>query len=290
MLTRQAPARTEAALDLVFARRGDRSVLTHLYRQAPLLVQQALYWDEELPGLPCVYVITTSGCVLQGDRLNVAISVGAGAMAHVTTQAATKIHQSTGGVAEQCQRLTLEPGAYLELLPGPTIPHRHSKFAGRTEAVVAEDATLLYAEILQPGRKHHGAGELFEYDLYSSAITARRPDGTELFTEKLVAEPRRFPVRQAGVMGSFDVAANVILLTTPGHADRVYGQVVPGMDPKTGCLAGASRLPNDAGLSFKVLGATTASVQAKVREFWGFSRRAVTGAASPVIRPWGQPL
>src|SRR5579864_3020565 len=217
-------------LDMAFARRGDRSVLADLCRQAPLVVQQALYWDEHLPGLPCVYVITTSGCVLQGDRLDASITVGAGAMAHVTTQSATKIHQMDANFAAQTQRLALAENAYLELLPGPVIPHRHSRFITHTQATVAQSATLLSAELLQPGRKYHGAGELFEFDPYSSTLIASRPDGTPLFTEKLIAEPWQHPVRQAGVMGKFDAFANVTLITPRPHADRIFEQVVPGAD------------------------------------------------------------
>jgi urease accessory protein len=274
-------------LDMTFARRGDRSVLAHLYRKAPLLVQQALYWDEHLPGLPCVYIISTSGCVLQGDRLDISITVGAGAMAHITTQAATKIHQMDANFAAQSQRLTLAENAYLELLPGPVIPHRHSRFITYTRATVAETATLLSAEVLQPGRKHHGPGELFEYDLYSAALTASRPDGTPLFTEKLVAEPWRYPVRQAGVVGKFDVFANVTLLTPRRHADRIFEQVVAGADGGAECVAGASRLPNEAGLVYKVLGMETEPVKAKVRAFWALVRHEVTDAPIPAARPWG---
>jgi urease accessory protein len=277
-------------LDMAFALRGDRSVLAHLYREAPLLVQQALYWDEHLPGLPCVYIITTSGCVLQGDRLEASITVGAAAMAHVTTQSATKIHQMDANFAAQSQRLALADGAYLELLPGPVIPHRHSRFITHTLATVAESATLLNVELLQPGRKHHGAGELFEFDLYSSALTASRPDGTPLFTEKLVAEPGRHPVRQAGVMGNFDVLANVTLITPRQHSGPIFEQLVPGADTSAACVAGASRLPNDAGLVYKVLGMETEPVKAKVREFWDLVRRQVLGAPVPAARPWGPPL
>jgi urease accessory protein len=277
-------------LDMSFARRGDRSVLAHLYREAPLLVQQALYWDEHLPGLPCVYIITTSGCVLQGDRLDVSVTVGTGAMAHVTTQSATKIHQMDANFAAQLQRLVLAENAYLELLPGPVIPHRHSRFITHTWATVAENATLLTAELLQPGRKHHGAGELFEFDLYSSTLTASRPDGAQLFTEKLIAEPWRHPVRQVGVMGKFDVFANATLITPRRHADAIFEQVVPGADTSTDCVAGASRLPHDAGLVYKVLGMETEPVKAKVRAFWNLVRRQVLGAPIPVARPWGSPL
>ena len=274
-------------LELSFARRGDRSVLTHLYRQAPLLAQQALYWDEHLPGLPCVYVITTSGCVLQGDRFDISVAVGDDAMAHVTTQAATKIHRMDEDFAAQSQRLDLAENAYLELLPGPVIPHRHSRFVAQTEAVVAESATLLSAELLQPGRKHHGGGELFEYDLYSSALTVSRPDGTPLCCEKLVAEPWRHPVRQAGVMGTFDIVANVILVAPPRHVETIFEQVVSGADADAGCMAGISRLPNDAGLVYKVLGLETEPVKAKVRAFWDLVRREATGAPAPAARTWG---
>jgi urease accessory protein len=262
-------------------------VLAHLYREAPLLVQQALYWDEHLPGLPCVYVITTSGCVLQGDRFDISVAVGDDAMAHVTTQAATKVHRMDGDFAAQSQRLELAENAYLELLPGPVIPHRHSRFVARTEAVVADSATLLSAELLQPGRKHHGDGELFEYDLYSSELTASRPDGTALFSEKLVVEPWRYPVRQAGAMGTFDVVANVVLVTPPRHAATIFEQVVSGADAAAGCMAGASRLPNDAGLVYKVLGMETEPVKAKVRAFWDLVRREVAGAPAPAARSWG---
>jgi urease accessory protein len=277
-------------LDMRFARRGDRSVLAHLYRKAPLLVQQALYWDEHLPGLPCVYIITTSGCVLQGDRLDLSITVGPGAMAHVTTQSATKIHRMDANFAAASQRLSLAQDAYLEFLPGPTIPHRHSRFITHTHATVADGATLLYAEILQPGRKHHGRGEVFEYDLYSSALTASRPDGTALFTEKLIAEPWRHPVRQAGVMGRFDVFANVTLVTPPRHAARIFDQIAHGGGFAAECVAGASWLPNNAGLVYKVLGMETEPVKAMVRAFWKLARREVAGAPIPEARPWGPPL
>ncbi|MFF7190410.1 urease accessory protein UreD [Streptomyces sp. NPDC008222] len=277
-------------LEMSFARRGDRSVLTDLYRQAPLLVQQALYWDEHLPGLPCVYVITTSGCVLQGDRLDMSVTVGAGAMAHVTTQSATKIHQMDANFAAQSQELTLAEDAYLELLPGPVIPHRNSRFISHTQATVHESATLVFAEVLQSGRAHHGRGEMFEFDLYSSTVTASRPDGTPLFTEKLIAEPGRQPVRQAGVMGPFNVLANVIVLTPPSHTQAIYEQVVPGADPDAGCMSGASLLPNEAGLAYKVIGMEIEPVKVKVRDFWALVRHEVTGASTATARPWGSPL
>ena len=49
------------------------------------------------------------------------------------------------------------------------------------------------------------------------------------------------------------------------------------MDLADGVAFGACRLPNDAGLIFKVLGRETAQVKAKVRDFWAVAREEVTG-------------
>jgi len=286
---RQDMTARHGVLNLEFARRDSRSALTHLHRQAPLLAQQALYWDEHLPAMPCVFMITTSGCVLQGDRLDVSISVGPGAMAHVTTQAATKIHQMDAGVAQQLVQLQVADDAYLELLPGPVIPHRRSRFTTSTTAVVASSATLLIAELLAPGRKHHGIGELFEYDLYSSALSIGRPDDTPLCTDKFVSEPRTHPVRQVGAMGEFDVLATVTLAAPPQLAESVLEQIGATIDVSAGCMAGASRLPNDAGLVYKVLGTETEPVTAKVREIWRLVRQEALGAPIPAPRQWAWP-
>ena len=191
----------DAFLKLGFERRGSRTALITLHRRAPLLVQQALYWDDAMPDLPCVHIISTSGGILQGDRYAMEISLADGAQAHLTTQAATKIHEMDANYAAQTQDIVLGEGSYLEYLPHPVIPHRHSRFITQTRIVIAAGAALLYSEILMPGRKYFGAGELFAYDLFSSAVCAERPDGASLFTEKFIIKPYSADVRQNGVMG-----------------------------------------------------------------------------------------
>lgn len=102
-------------LKLRFAKRGQRSVLAEMERRVPSLVQKALYWDEEMPELPCVTMISTAGCILQGDRLATDVHVEAGACAHVTTQSATKVHMMNANYASQIQHFTVEEGAIWNL-------------------------------------------------------------------------------------------------------------------------------------------------------------------------------
>ncbi len=267
-----------AELRLGFERRGDRTILADLYRRAPLIVHRAIYWDEELPEMPCVFIISNAGGILQGDRNTISITLKSGAQAHVTTQSATKVHEMDANFASQIQDVTLEEGAYLEYLPEAVIPHKHTRFVTQTRIVIDPTATLLYSEILMGGRKHYGDGELFQYDLFSSQVQAVRPDQTPLFTEKFVVKPWEDSVRQVGVMGSYDVFGNVVLLTPKHHADRIFEQTPACIDAEGHWAAGAGRLPHDAGLIYKIVGRETETVRAKVREFWSLVRQEVVGA------------
>jgi len=268
-------------LRLGFELRGGRTILADLDARTPFLAQRALHCDDMLPDMAWLFMITTSGCVLQGDRLALDVSVGPGARAHITTQSATKVHSMDANYAHQTQSFTVGEGAYLEFLPDPLIPHRQARFANDTRIVIDRAASMLCSEIVQPGRKHHHPDECFGATLLSLATTASRPGGQLLFSEKLVIEPLRFPVRQSGVMDSFDVFANVILCTPADVADRVHARVTAEVDVEKGVAFGACRLPNDAGLIYKVLGRETAQVRAKVREFWEVARHEITGAAIP---------
>lgn len=273
-------------LRLGLEHRSGRTVLAKLERRAPYMVQRALYCDEEMPGLACLFLITTTGCVLQGDRLTLDITLAPRAQAHITSQSATKIHAMDANYAAQSQTITLADDAYLEFLPDPVIPHRHSRYLSDTQILVAPSATLLMSEIIQPGRKHHHPDECFGATILSIATSGARPDGRVLFAEKLVIEPQRYAMRQTGVMDAFDVFANVILCVPKDKAERIHERTGADVDLVNNLAFGACRLPNDAGLVFKVLGRETAQVKAKVREFWAVVREEIIGAALPPPYLW----
>jgi urease accessory protein len=268
-------------LRLGFERRGEQTILADLDRRAPYMAQRVLYPETAMPDLAWLFMITTSGCVLQGDRLALEVCLGPGARAHLTTQSATKVHTMDANFAVQTQSIALADDAYLEFLPEPLIPHRRARFLSDTRITIAPTATLLYSEIVQPGRKHHHPDECFGFTLLSLATGAERPDGRTLFTEKLVIDPARRPLRQTGVMDSFDVFGNVILLAPREPAERVHARVDAEVDAANGLAFGACHLPNEAGLVFKVLGREAAQVKAKVREFWAIVREEVTATALP---------
>lgn len=275
-----------AYLRLGFEQRPEHTVLATLHRRAPLIVQQALYWDEEMPKLPCVSIISNAGGILQGDRNVIEIDLAADTQAYVTSQSATRVQEMDTNYATQTQDIVLAAGSYLEYIPHPIIPHKHSRFVQHTNITIDPSATLIYSEVLMAGRKHYGTGELFEYDLYSSTVHAKRPDGTSIFTEKFIIEPKRVNVSRLGSMGNHHVFGNVILLTPKVHADRLFELVEPYFDQDNGIAVGASRLPYDAGILFKVLGMESAPVRAAIRDFWSLARKEVKGVPVPENFLW----
>ena len=154
-----------------------KSILRDLERRTPLIVQQELYFDEEMPEMPCVYILSSGGPNVDGDRYEQHFVVRRDAFAHVSTGAATKLAEMRRNYSGLVQRFDLEAGAYLEYLPEPIIPCRHTRYHVDTTIRIDPTATLFYAEIYLSGRRYFGEGERFCYDIsvgQDAGRTARR--------------------------------------------------------------------------------------------------------------------
>lgn len=263
-----------------------KSVLRDLDRRAPLIVQQELYFDEAMPEMPCVYILSSGGPNVDGDRFEQHITVRKNAFAFVSTGAATKLAEMRYNYSGMVQRITLEDGAYLEYLPEPIIPCRHTRFISDTCMCVAPTATVLYSEIYTGGRKYYNRGELFAYDVLSVCTHGERPDGEQLFREKFVICPDKHSPRAVGVMGLYDVFANVIVMTPREHADRIYDKTPAFIDRTQRIAAGITRLPGNSGLLYKVLGMESAPVKKLARAFCSSVRQEIKGLPLPEEFPW----
>lgn len=266
--------------------RSGRSILRELDRRAPLIVQQELYFDEELPDLPCVYILSSGGPNIDGDRYRQNIILKEGSMAFVSTGAATKLASMQDNYSGLEQTITLDKDAYLEYLPEPIIPCRNTRFISDTRMTVHETATVFYSEIYMGGRKYYNGGELFEFDILSVCTHGERPDGHQLFREKFIIDPKRSPIRDIGVMHGYDVFANVLVMTPEENIQPIYEATSAYINAQTHIAAGITRLPSKAGLLFKVLGMEPGPVKKTVREFCSRVRMQVKGKPIPPEFPW----
>ena len=85
-----------------------------------------------------VIVSSPGGGVLQGDRLDLSVTVEADARLHVDTSSATRLYRMPRGEAVSEVRLHVGPGACLELVPDPYLPYAGSRFRQHTRVVARE--------------------------------------------------------------------------------------------------------------------------------------------------------
>jgi urease accessory protein len=171
------PGSVHGVARLSFVHEDGTNRLHLLDQRAPLRV---LFPEPHDPGVPLAVLVTTSGGLVGGDVLDVAISAGAGAAALVTTQAAEKVYRSEGAACEMRVALEAGAGAWLEWLPNETIVFDAAKLRRRTTVSLAADARLLAGEIVVLGRL--ARGERFTSGTIHDAWEIRR-DGRLVWTD-----------------------------------------------------------------------------------------------------------
>ncbi len=149
-----ADAHWRAHLDLSFARRDDRTLLTARSHRGPLQIQKTLY--PEGPEICHVTVLHPPGGVAGGDALAVAARIDAGSRVCLTTCGATKWYRCPRARAQQQLHFSIEAGGSLEWLPRESILFDGSKVAMQLDVDLAPGAQFLGWEILCFGRRASG--------------------------------------------------------------------------------------------------------------------------------------
>lgn len=140
-------------LRLTFERRGERTVLAEQYSRPPLQVMRAI---PDPAGVLCVYLLSPTGGVVQGDRYQIDVEVASGARALFTTQSATKIYRMPDGCAEQTTTINVRRGAFLEYVPDAAILFAGADYHQRADVRLEPGALALVCDIVMPGRLARG--------------------------------------------------------------------------------------------------------------------------------------
>ena len=276
---------------------GGRTALRALRHRPPLQLGRLLYPDEGCPRMAYAYVAMLAGGLVQGDRLGTHIHLEPGAQAHVTTLAATKIYRMERNGAAQHLELAVGAGAFLEWWPDPLIPFRGARLWQEAACTVHPEGTLLYGDLLLPGRA--GAGERHEYAYYRSRVSARRPNGTLLFTDTQALAPpppgARAPrpalpsglhgIGTAYILSRVDTLAGLLGAVREalcGPAPAAAGGA--GRAGAGHVLGGASLLPGDCGLVVRFLAPDGRAGRCAMASIRAAARRWLLGSAPPAPR------
>ncbi|MFB6813399.1 urease accessory protein UreD [Streptomyces sp. NPDC056347] len=269
-------------LELRYARVDGRTELVDRYQKSPLQIMRPLYIDPERPDLPVTYLMSTGGGIVQADRNRIDIDCGPGTCAHLTTQAATKVHRMEFDHATQVVNLSAGEGSYVEYLPDPVIPYRDARFYQHTRATVDPTATLLLGETIAAGRL--ARGERHAYRMLFSDLEILRPDGTPLAVDSVRLDPYGpGGVTGPAVFAGHDLMATLYVVSPLAPAGRI-ADVLHGALGPAGVLFGVSTLPEDCGAWVRILGGDPPALGRATRAAWDAVRRLLIGAPAPDLR------
>ena len=229
----------------------NKTIITEQLSRVPLYVQKALYYDETIPSMAHVFILSPSGGVLQGDRYRTDIELKNGAISHITTQGATRMYKMNSNYATQMINLNVGKNCYLEFLPEQLIPYKNSRYYQKATFKIDDSATLVYSETIVPGRV--AMGELFDYDV-CCLKTLCYDDKQEIkFHDNCILEPKKQTMNSLGIFGNKTVHSMMYVVTKQECIEELYETINQLFKDNDEIIGGASILPNNSGLSVRVL-------------------------------------
>jgi urease accessory protein len=238
-------------LTLGFDSQRNKTIITEQLSRVPLYVQKALYYDETIPSMAHVFVLSPSGGVLQGDRYRTDIELKNGAISHITTQGATRIYKMNSNYATQMINLNVGKDCYLEFLPEQLIPYKNSRYYQKATFKVDDSATLVYSETIVPGRV--AMGELFDYDVCCLKTLCYDDKQEMKFHDNCILEPKKQTMNSLGIFGNRTVLSMMYVVTKKECVEELYEIINQIFKDNDEIIGGASILPNNSGLSVRIL-------------------------------------
>ena len=252
------------------------------YSRVPLYTQRALYLEEALSNMAYMYIISPSGGMLQGDRYRMDITLRNHAFAHITTQGATRLYRMEKNYATQIINIDVGEDCYFEYIPDQVIPYRDSRFYQEANLRVHDNATLLYSEIITPGRV--ASGEHFDYDICYMKAIAKDHTGGLKFTDVAILEPKKRDMKVFGVLSNHDVVGNMYIITKNKKLQEINTNVNAVLKAIPKVYGGATILPGNSGVGIRMLGDTASDLRYVIYEVVRVVRRIILDAPFSGIR------
>ena len=145
-------------------------------------VTRGFYLDRSRPDLLTLYMQSASGGLYAGDRLKLDVALGPQAALHLTTQAATVVHDGRRGrVRSMRHSVTVQDRAFCAMISDPYILFPGASLHIATIATVAADAILIMAEGFAVHDPHRRGGT---FARFAAETRIMRPDGQRVVVDR----------------------------------------------------------------------------------------------------------
>ena len=209
------------ALNLVFAARDDRTILSQTAVAAPLKIVRPFALED---GRVLVQMLALGPGLCGGDSCSIDVTVQAGARAVLVAQSATRLMgMANDEPARQTVRLRVQAGGHLEYYPGLMIPFPDSSFVQRVDVDLEPGARLGFLDTWAMGRtlRH----EYLRFRRLSSR-TSVHLSGDPVYLDGIDLEPTAANLSGTGVLDGHRYIASGYwygVAGEPGDAPRCGG-------------------------------------------------------------------
>lgn len=250
--------------------------ITRLFQKAPLRV---LFPDPPAGEPPQAALVTTSGGLAGGDRIELDVRAEDGARGMLVASAAEKLYRSTGPDTLVDIRLAAGDGTWLEALPQETIVFDGARLRRSTRLGITGAGRILAGEMLALGRK--ARGESLTHGLVRDSWEIRR-DGRLVWADALHLDGD-IPAKLASLAGFNGAHAAATLVLAGGDAAPLLDRVRQAQDGYGG-RAGATIVNGI--LLARWLDGDAARLRRNFGQAWASLRHAAAGLPQRLPRLW----
>lgn len=276
--TRESSGQSRTGVfDLEFMRHGHRTVIGRQHVSYPFHLTRPFSLDAAIPALLTVYQQSSSGGLYRADNLSCRYRVGANAASHITTQAATIVHDCHGLPARQSCEIELDDGAFLALTPEPYVLFPGASVFSTLNARLAPDAVFLVGEAFA---MHDPEAKTRPFDQLASDIIIRDSTGRLLVRDCFRVAGSDL-VDVASPIGRWRLVANFLALGPPSRLPK--REELAGFSSDPGAVIGVSATANGAGWGVRCLAIDAVAARRVAEKIFSSCVRSAFGQL-PVIR------
>lgn len=278
----QATANTgngrQGSFHLEFSRHGERTRIGQQYVSYPFHMTRPFDLDRKIPQLLTVYQQSSSGGLYRADNLSSRFIINKRAAAHVTTQAATMVHDCYGEPACQVLQIEADADSFFAFTPDPMVLFPGAASETVTQIAMSATSVVLFTESFD---QHDPTGQSRIFDRITSTTNVRNQNGDLLLRDRFTVAGTELASR-ASPAGGWRIVTNCLLL---GDPDRLPLQTDLAAIGATGdAILGVSALPNQAGWSIRCLANTATATRLVCDHLFRACAEAALGAAPEIRR------
>ena len=145
--------------------------------------------------------------------------------------------------------LNVKDNSYLEFIPEQIIPYKKSRFYQKTNLKI-DVHHCVYSETIVPGRI--AMGEMFDFDLCYLKTEGKINDRVQ-FRDSSLLSPKTQKIQSLAMFDDKTILTSVYILTKK-HVTKVNDMINERFSHTQNISGGSSILPNDSGITIRILG------------------------------------